>query len=106
MLLDRDHDAHTLVAASVTEVKTCKDDFTCPRGFMNLGDKECRGKCDKRECCEKGESCGRMISGHPLLALVRFKYVLLTGYMVNPERLEHICRLGHGRARYSVLVLH
>ena len=39
----------------VAEVKTCKDDFVCPRGFLNLGDKECRGKCDQRECCEKGE---------------------------------------------------
>ena len=55
MLLDHDDDAHTLAAVSVTEVKTCKDDFTCPSGFLNLGDIECLGKCDKRECCEKGE---------------------------------------------------
>ena len=40
-----------LVAA---EKKTCKDDYTCPDGYLNLGDKECSGKCDRRECCEKG----------------------------------------------------
>ncbi|CAM9170217.1 unnamed protein product, partial [Sphacelaria rigidula] len=31
---------------------------TCPSGFLNVGNKECRGKCDKRECCEKEkETC-------------------------------------------------
>ena len=53
--LESNDATRSLSAVSIAEVKTCKDDFVCPRGFMNRGDKECRGKCDQRECCEKGE---------------------------------------------------
>ena len=47
--------ALSIVCINVADKKTCKDDFTCPRGFLNVGDKECRDECDERECCEKGE---------------------------------------------------
>ena len=55
LLLKHGSDIRPSAAGFFSEVKTCKDDFVCPRGFMNRGDKECRGKCDQRECCEKGE---------------------------------------------------
>ena len=44
-----------LLSFVTAEKETCKDDFTCPDGYLNLGDKECSGKCDRRECCEKGK---------------------------------------------------
>ena len=44
-----------LVYTAVAERETCKDDFRCPDGYLNRGDKECRGKCDQEECCERGE---------------------------------------------------
>ncbi|CAN0019027.1 unnamed protein product, partial [Sphacelaria rigidula] len=38
--------------------KTCKDDYYCPAGYSNVGNKECRGDCDEHECCEKkDEKC-------------------------------------------------
>ena len=67
------------VAVTVAEVKTCKDDYTCPSGFLNLGDKECRGKCDKRECCEKGEC----LEERQYLQTVVFGTDLPVTYFVN-----------------------
>ena len=55
---------------AVTEKETCKDDFKCPDGYLNLGDKECRGKCDQRECCEE--------SGYLENAILRLPMWLVT----------------------------
>ena len=54
-VLIRDADDGYFRQSAVTEKETCKDDFKCPRGYLNRGDKECRGKCDQEECCERGE---------------------------------------------------